>query len=112
MKRSEFAYRVLVPILFLSGLIVIPIMQTDILPAWLPGKIAGVAALVFIFSFCLIGYYEFHDPKRSYRCRACGFTTVIPRPPYTFFEKFIVGFFALSVLVVLGLTAVLALSIK
>lgn len=110
MRRSEFAYRVLVPMIMISGIIVIPVLQLDRVLAWMPEKIGVIAVLVYLFAFCALGYYEFHDPRRSYRCRACGQAAVISRPPYSFLEKFVIGFFIAGLLLLVGLMGVLALS--
>lgn len=111
MRRSEFAYRVLIPVILISGAFVIPVLQLDRIPSWVPERIGAIFVLVYLFAFCALGYYEFHDPQRSYRCRACGHVAVIPRPPYSFVEKLAIGFFIASLLLLVGLISALALSV-
>lgn len=111
MRRSEYAYRVLIPMILISGAFVIPMLQFDRIPSWMPERIGAVVVLVYLFAFCVIGYYEFHDPHRSYRCCACGQAAVIPRPPYGFFEKLAIGLFVAGLLLLIGLMAALALSV-
>lgn len=112
MKRDEFVYRVLLPIYAISAMIAVPIMQTDVIPTWIPGPILSLIVLVFLGGFCVFGYYEFHDPQRSYKCKACGYATTIARAPYSTLEKGLFGFFGFIIALFLVLLTALIISSK
>ncbi len=105
-------YRLFVLIFVISSSIMASLRYTKTESEWIPALLAAAAIFGYFGGICILGYYEFHDPQQSYKCRACGHTTIIARAPYSFFEKFMFGFFGALFLIVVVLLVALYFSAK
>ena len=101
LKRDEKGYKIAAAIFLITGILAIPVLQSDQVPSWAEGALYQVlrwTVIVFVAALTVLGIYDTFDPEQSYKCRACGYKTTIERAPFNWLQKMVIG------IMIVGLT--------